>query len=283
MKKKTTNRELELARERVAIQQEEMALSENLIEDEEKLAQLKVDLIEKETASIKMRRRVVTEVNTLEREIHAEAMARLKERKDADAEIMKNLTLMPRLNQESYDGLIQADNNFTEQVLTNAEKRKQKEADILRAKKNMVMMGLNLAAKAGEEGNVIAKALAVRQAAMAGREAVLNTFTSASKNPISTVFPPYPYIMAAGAGLFAAAQIKAILSESPPSGSDASGGGGGRGMGAAQTQAPAPQMMSGAFELSGGVKPEPVKAFVVTDEMTNSQNQLANIRRRATI
>ena len=38
-----------------------------------------------------------------------------------------------------------------------------------------------------------------------------------------------------------------------------------------------------SFELSGGIKPEPVKAFVVTDEMTNSQDQLANIRRRATI
>jgi len=42
-------------------------------------------------------------------------------------------------------------------------------------------------------------------------------------------------------------------------------------------------MMSGAFELGGGEAPEAVKAFVVTDEMTNSQNQLANIRRRATI
>ena len=46
---------------------------------------------------------------------------------------------------------------------------------------------------------------------------------------------------------------------------------------------PAPQMMSGAFELGGGVKPEPMKAFVVTDELSNSQSQLANIRRRATI
>ena len=46
---------------------------------------------------------------------------------------------------------------------------------------------------------------------------------------------------------------------------------------------PAPQMMSGAFELSGGVAPEPLQAFVLTDSMTNSQNQLANIRRRATI
>jgi hypothetical protein len=46
---------------------------------------------------------------------------------------------------------------------------------------------------------------------------------------------------------------------------------------------PAPQMMSGAFDISGGVAPEAVKAYVVTDEMSNSQNQLANIRRRATI
>ena len=46
---------------------------------------------------------------------------------------------------------------------------------------------------------------------------------------------------------------------------------------------PAPQMMSGAFDISGGVAPEATKAFVVTDEMSNSQNQLANIRRRATI
>ena len=41
--------------------------------------------------------------------------------------------------------------------------------------------------------------------------------------------------------------------------------------------------MSGSFDLGMGVEPEPVKAFVLTDEMSNSQNQLANIRRRATI
>ena len=48
-------------------------------------------------------------------------------------------------------------------------------------------------------------------------------------------------------------------------------------------QGPAPQMMSGAFDLTGGIEPEAMRAYVLTDEMTNSQNQLANIRRRATI
>ena len=67
---------------------------------------------------------------------------------------------------------------------------------------------------------------------------------------------------------------------------DVGGGGGGGGAsapGAAGSGAPAPQMMSGEFQLGGGVEPEAMKAYVVTDEMSNSQNQLANIRRRATI
>ncbi len=63
---------------------------------------------------------------------------------------------------------------------------------------------------------------------------------------------------------------------------DIPGGSGGSGT-ISQNQTPAPQMMSGAFELTGGQAPEPLRAYVVTDEMTNSQNQLANIRRRATI
>ena len=62
-----------------------------------------------------------------------------------------------------------------------------------------------------------------------------------------------------------------------------SGGGGGSVGGGATPAPPAPEMMSGAFELSGGVKPEPVQAFVVSDDVTNNQDKLAAIRRRATI
>jgi len=48
------------------------------------------------------------------------------------------------------------------------------------------------------------------------------------------------------------------------------------------TGTPAPQVLSGAFTLGGG-EAQPVQAYVVTDDMTNNQNKLANIRRRATI
>ena len=43
-------------------------------------------------------------------------------------------------------------------------------------------------------------------------------------------------------------------------------------------------MLSGDFSLSGGTPiQQPVQAYVVTDDMTNSQDKLALIRRRATI
>ena len=51
----------------------------------------------------------------------------------------------------------------------------------------------------------------------------------------------------------------------------------------AEAQIPAPQMMSGAFELGGGLEVEPTRAYVVSDDITASQNGLEVIRRRATI
>ena len=94
--------------------------------------------------------------------------------------------------------------------------------------------------------------------------------------PAGLVLGPASAALALAAGL---ANINSIMQ------TDVGGGGGGGGVsgGAVGGGAPAPQMMSGAFDLSGGVEPEAFRAYVVTDEMTSSQNQLANIRRRATI
>lgn len=110
---------------------------------------------------------------------------------------------------------------------------------------------------------------------LAAASAIIDTYAGANK-----AFAQGGTIgFVTGAAIIAAglANIQKIY-DTPIAGSS---GGGGGGMTAPTT--PAPQMMSGAFELSGGVAPQAMKAFVVTDEMTNSQNQLANIRRRATI
>ena len=95
--------------------------------------------------------------------------------------------------------------------------------------------------------------------------------------PAGLTIAPIAAGLAVAAGL---ANINSIMQ------TDVGAGGGGGGASATAPRgsgSPAPQMMSGAFELSGGTEPEAFRAYVVTDEMTNSQNQLANIRRRATI
>ena len=117
-------------------------------------------------------------------------------------------------------------------------------------------------------------ALAGDNKALAVASAVIDTYVGANKAFAQGGVAGF----VTGAAVIAAGlnNVRTILATDVPGG----GGGGGSAPSAAQ---PAPQMMSGAFDISGGVAPEATKAYVVTDEMSNSQNQLANIRRRATI
>jgi hypothetical protein len=111
---------------------------------------------------------------------------------------------------------------------------------------------------------------------LAVAEAVMATWSGATKALSEGAGTPAGWINAAAiiaAGLSNVSKIMAV---------DVGTGGGGGNVGS-MSSTPAPQMMSGAFDISGGVAPDAMKAYVVTDEMSNSQNQLANIRRRATI
>ena len=138
------------------------------------------------------------------------------------------------------------------------------------AKTATIEMGANVATAIAGEGSAVAKTVAVAMA-------VMNTKNAVTAALGAVPYGPWNIAQAVATGIFGMTQVAGIMSTPIP------GGGGGGGGGGAVAAAPAPQMMSGAFELGGGIEPEPVKAFVVTDEMTSSQNQLANIRRRATI
>jgi len=96
--------------------------------------------------------------------------------------------------------------------------------------------------------------------------------------PAGLVIGPASAALALAAGM---ANINSIMQ------TDVGGGGGGGvggigGVGAVATP-PAPQMMSGSFDLTGGQAVEPTRAYVVSDDITSSQNGLEIIRRRATI
>ena len=85
------------------------------------------------------------------------------------------------------------------------------------------------------------------------------------------------YVTAAGVIAAGLANVQKILAQDV-GGDSASGGD-------LTPGTPAPEMVSGAnfFQQSVDQEQPPVKAYVVTDEMSNSQDQLGNIRRRATI
>jgi hypothetical protein len=187
--------------------------------------------------------------------------------------------------EKNGEDILELETNLAKEIAAVQEKYGKESADKEKDRKKalqsfnvgMAQQGLQVIADAAGEGTALAKAAAIAQATISGVQGVQNAFTSANANIPATAssFGAYPVTMAALAGVFAAANIAKIASGTPASPSDAPP--------PPSTTTPAPQMMSGAFQLGGGVKPEPMKAFVVTDEMSNSQSQLANIRRRATI
>ena len=164
---------------------------------------------------------------------------------------------------------------------------------------------IDLARRAGEETTAIEKefnqkrrqlaaentatmleaysALAGGLAALAGdnkelaiAQAIIDTIAGATK--AFAMEGPLGFI--SGAAIIAAgmANVRKIMETDIP-GAEGGGGGGIPGGG----QEIAPQMMGGTFDLTGGLKPEPVQAYVVSDDITNNQDKLAAIRRRATI
>jgi len=110
--------------------------------------------------------------------------------------------------------------------------------------------------------------------ALAVAQATIDTFAGANKAFAQGGVAGF----VTGAAIIAAglSNVRKILSTDV-------GGGGGGGSTPSIESTPAPEMLSGAFTLGGVQEQQPVQAYVVTDDMTNNQNKLANIRRRATI
>ena len=110
---------------------------------------------------------------------------------------------------------------------------------------------------------------------LAAASAIIDTYVGANKAFAQGGI--VGYVGAAAVIISGLANVKKIYETDVP------GGGGGGGGGGETPAPPAPEMMSGAFELTGGQEVEPTQAFVVSDDITDSQNSLAIIRRRATI
>jgi len=111
--------------------------------------------------------------------------------------------------------------------------------------------------------------------ALAVASAVIDTYVGANKALAQG--GALGFISAAAVIASGLNNVRTILS------TDVGDGGGGGSVPTSETNTPAPQMLSGKFELGNSQEQQPVQAYVVTDNLTDNQNKLAYIRRRATI
>jgi|TARA_R110002020_G_scaffold97824_5_gene233383 hypothetical protein len=118
--------------------------------------------------------------------------------------------------------------------------------------------------------------LAGENKALAVASAIIDTYAAANGALAAGKGTPLAMLQAAAIIVQGLANVKQIMAQDVGSGS-------GGGIPATSAETPSPQMLSGAFTLGGGQAPEPLQAFVVSDDITNNQNKLATIRRRATI
>ena len=171
------------------------------------------------------------------------------------------------------------DGKITEAESKETEKRKVLQEKVEAAKVQSAMRGMALIQEIAGKGSAVGKAMAVGQATISGIEGVQNAFTTASKSPITTFFPAYPFVQAGLAGAFSALQIKQILS------TDASGksiSGGAPTVGGGGTPAPTPSAppafnvvgASGSNQLAGAIASQaqtPIKTYVVANDVTTGQ------------
>lgn len=290
IEKKHTEELIKLQELKVKTMGEEIALGNSMHEEFVEHENAKAALIDLKTKSIMTQKRLEGEVEALTIEMEAENNKRRAAEKKALVELEKELAFeKANLSEEEFakfkelqDLKIEAVKTATDEELaleaeaskSRVKDRKQEVKDKAalekaaeKAKENLIKSGFSMAKGLAKEGTATAKAIAVAETIYNTQKAIIKT--------LADVPTPFNIPAAVGIGLQGAMAVQKILSTNPES---ASGG---------STSTPsmpaAPRPVSGAFTLGGGIEPEPIKAFVVTDEMTDSQTQLSDIRRRATI
>ena len=128
-----------------------------------------------------------------------------------------------------------------------------------------------------------AKIAAVAQATIDTYASAASAFKQGQANPISIVFPAYPYIQAGAAIVSGIARVKAIVAVPVP------GGGGGAvpsGLQGGGTTAPiAPQAQVGTTQLAQGtinqLQNANTRAYVVESDITGAQSRVTRLNRAA--
>ena len=289
------DRQLALAQERLDIKIAENNQSKSGAEDKEAEAQLQADLIDLETQSLAVKREFYSQISGLrqadmdkraaERQAEIDGFKTLRD--ELDKTLEASVTRREKLEIGSNENVAESLKALQARKQKNAEDEKALDEAVTNAKIEQGKQGLAAITALAGEGSAIGKAAALASATISGIEGVQNAYTTAQKSPITAVFPAYPAIQAGLAGVFSALQIKSILAVPKPT----KGGGGGvpsstpRG---AASQPPAFNIVGASDESQlaqtiSGREEKPVKAYVVSNDVTTAQGLDRNIVESASI
>jgi len=272
-------KDLHVAREKLRFQQEENSFSKSTQENLDAEAQLQAQVFQIERSNFSERKRLKSEEQALVKQMAAQEKARAKEKQDLiDAENKRIADEQKKID----DAKAAAAKAAADAEIAEAKRVADEKIAILKAeesfKKATISQGFGAAAAMAGENASLSKGVAAAQVIYNTQQGIMAAMGATS---VADKLLPYPLRLAnaIATGVMGAAALSKIMSTDPTGGGASASGA----STAAAPATPAPQMMSGAFDLTGGVEPEAMRAYVLTDEMTSSQNQLANIRRRATI
>jgi hypothetical protein len=173
-------------------------------------------------------------------------------------------------------------------IKSEADKKKTKE-EATKAAIEQDKKALGSIVQLAGKGSAIGKAAAVAQVTTAGIEGVQNAYKTAQASPITAIFPAYPVIQAGLAAAFAGVQLKSILATKKPSLSGSGGGGGSASAPRVPKSTPPAFNVVGASETNqlaqaiGQDEKQPIKAFVVSNDVSDAQSLDRNIIESASI
>ena len=286
LEEKITNQEIQAARLRFEAKQQENTLSGSTKEDLLEEEQLRARLIDLETAKLTKAKEVTSQIIALK----AEEAASLKAIRDQEAaDIKEAQELKDAQDKERADKLAKEKADADAKAKTEEDRLRKEKEDAEAAALDLAASQrdntLNAIISLAGEGSKVGKAAALAQATISGIQGVQAAFTTAQASPITVAFPAYPFIQAGIAGAFALKTIKSIVSSKKPSSS--SGGGGGASAPAA-SQAPSFNVVGASdtnqlAQAIGEDKKKPVKAFVVSGDVSTAQSLDRNIVEGASI
>lgn len=272
----------------------ELKRQQKILEEEEKARVKKAEAeakseSERQDSIAKIREEYVKRAQDLEDDTEALRIERRRERalqelEELQATEQQKAEVISFYNNQAFEEKKRLEKKELEKVKEKNDREVAIKEQTEKAKLSIAGNTLNLLGGLLEEGSALAKGVAVAQATISGYEGVQNAFTTASKNPITSTFPAFPFIQAGLAGAFSAAQIGKILS------TDSSSSGGSSQAPSQNTgiSAPSFNLVEGTTEnqIATSIQDrnrEPVRAFVVGRSVTSQQEMDRNIESNATI